>query len=91
MYSSLYVHLLLIFFVKCTCNLRKLNCVTEYLLKLRTYDRAAAVDRLETIVFRRARHVIGEIRRCEEASLALENGDYVKFGKLMVQSHNSLR
>jgi len=52
---------------------------------------SAAEASLEPVVFRRARHVIGEIRRCEDASLALENGDYSKFGKLMVQSHNSLR
>ncbi|XP_014665013.1 PREDICTED: galactokinase-like [Priapulus caudatus] len=42
-------------------------------------------------VYRRARHVIGEIQRTEESVLALENGDYTCFGKLMIASHNSLR
>ncbi|GFO42500.1 galactokinase [Plakobranchus ocellatus] len=41
--------------------------------------------------FRRVRHVISEIKRTDEAATALENGDYNQFGKLMVQSHNSLR
>ncbi|KAI0210734.1 Galactokinase [Lamellibrachia satsuma] len=50
-----------------------------------------AAEDLDPLVFRRARHVIGEIQRCEDASSALEKNDYTKFGKLMVQSHNSLR
>ena len=43
------------------------------------------------MVFRRARHVIGEIQRTSQAAAALETGDYEQFGKLMVESHNSLR
>jgi len=35
--------------------------------------------------------VIGEIQRTTEAAVAIEKGDYEKFGKLMVESHNSLR
>ena len=46
---------------------------------------------LDAETFRRARHVIGEIQRTENSVPALENGDYVKFGQLMVESHNSLR
>ena len=46
---------------------------------------------LDKVSYRRARHVIGENRRCEEAATALENADYTKFGQLMIQSHNSLR
>lgn len=42
-------------------------------------------------MFRRARHVIGEIQRTTEAAVAIEKADYEKFGKLMVESHNSLR
>lgn len=51
----------------------------------------AAVDRFDRTVYRRARHVITENQRCQEAAVALENGDYKKFGQLMVESHNSLR
>lgn len=52
---------------------------------------AEARSRLGDEVFRRARHVIGEIARTEEAAQALQNKDYRTFGKLMVESHNSLR
>ena len=46
---------------------------------------------MDAVTYRRARHVIGEIRRTEEAAGALETGDYARFGKLMVESHNALR
>ena len=42
-------------------------------------------------VFRRARHVVTEIFRTEEAARALHNKDYGRFGQLMVESHYSLR
>lgn len=48
-------------------------------------------DKLDDETYRRVRHVIGEIARTEEAANALENGDYKKFGQLMVASHNALR
>ncbi|XP_078691188.1 galactokinase-like [Branchiostoma floridae x Branchiostoma belcheri] len=54
-------------------------------------DLEAQESKLEPVVFRRARHVIGEIRRTTEAADALRARDYAKFGKLMVESHNSLR
>lgn len=41
--------------------------------------------------FRRARHVVAEIRRTAQAAAALSRGDYRAFGRLMVESHNSLR
>ncbi|KAM9208309.1 galactokinase isoform 2-T2 [Dugong dugon] len=41
--------------------------------------------------FRRARHVVGEIRRTAQAADALNRGDYRAFGRLMVESHHSLR
>lgn len=48
-------------------------------------------SQLDDVTYRRARHVIGEIKRTEEAASALENSNYKLFGELMVQSHNSLR
>uniref|UniRef100_A0A8C7E7P5 Galactokinase n=1 Tax=Naja naja TaxID=35670 RepID=A0A8C7E7P5_NAJNA len=42
-------------------------------------------------MYRRARHVIGEIERTSRAAEALEAKDYKRFGELMVESHNSLR
>ncbi|NXP62431.1 GALK1 Galactokinase, partial [Chloropsis cyanopogon] len=50
-----------------------------------------ARGRLGDEVFRRARHVIGEIARTAQAAEALQHRDYRTFGKLMVESHNSLR
>lgn len=48
-------------------------------------------SRLGDEVFRRARHVIGEIARTARAAQALQHRDYSTFGRLMVESHNSLR
>ncbi|NWU04443.1 GALK1 Galactokinase, partial [Urocynchramus pylzowi] len=50
-----------------------------------------ARSRLGDEVFRRARHVIGEIARTAQAAEALQHRDYRTFGRLMVESHNSLR
>ncbi|XP_014806161.1 PREDICTED: galactokinase [Calidris pugnax] len=51
----------------------------------------AARSRLGEEVYRRARHVISEIARTVQAAKALQNKDYKTFGRLMVESHNSLR
>lgn len=42
-------------------------------------------------VVRRARHVVTEIQRTQDAAIALEKGDFQLFGRLMNESHNSLR
>lgn len=44
-----------------------------------------------TLACRRARHVIGEDKRTLSAVEALEQRRYEEVGKLMVESHNSLR
>jgi galactokinase len=46
---------------------------------------------LDEVVFRRSRHVIGENERTTHAAEAFGKGEYELCGKLMVQSHNSLR
>lgn len=43
------------------------------------------------VTIKRARHVITEIQRTLEAAKSLEKNDFVQFGKLMNESHNSLR
>lgn len=43
------------------------------------------------VMVKRARHVITEIKRTLEAASALENGKFQVFGRLMNESHNSLR
>lgn len=52
---------------------------------------AAARSQLGEEVYRRARHVIGEIARTVQAAQALQDRDYKTFGRLMVESHSSLR
>ncbi|XP_074245083.1 galactokinase isoform X1 [Saimiri boliviensis] len=51
----------------------------------------AARDLVSKEGFRRARHVVGEIRRTAQAAAALKRRDYRGFGRLMVESHCSLR
>ncbi|XP_053231900.1 galactokinase isoform X1 [Podarcis raffonei] len=54
-------------------------------------DLEASKALLSELVYRRARHVIGEIERTSRAAEALQSKDYKRFGQLMVESHNSLR
>jgi len=56
--------------------------------ELESKHKAAGLTPLE---LRRARHVVNEIERTEEASRALRCNDYELMGKLMIQSHESLR
>eukprot|EP00742_Colponemidia_sp_Colp-10_P008101 GILJ01008745.1.p1 GENE.GILJ01008745.1~~GILJ01008745.1.p1 ORF type:complete len:431 (+),score=62.94 GILJ01008745.1:43-1335(+) len=48
-------------------------------------------DQLDSSVYARARHVIGENNRTVRAARLLQQGDYEEVGKLMIESHNSLR
>lgn len=48
-------------------------------------------DKLDDVTYRRARHVLEEIERTTQAADALKRGAYKEFGKLMVESHTSLR
>ncbi len=72
------------FFQKANPHIRALRDVN--LLQL-----DAAEGKLDPIVFKRCRHVISENARATEAASALERGDYDRMGKLMAQSHASLR
>jgi galactokinase len=48
-------------------------------------------DELPDVIYRRCRHVITENARVLSAAEALEVGDLNRFGKLMYESHHSLR
>lgn len=50
-----------------------------------------ARDKMEDVVFRRARHVIGEIARTPEAARKIQAGDWEEAGALMYASHYSLK
>ena len=47
--------------------------------------------KLSALELKRARHVVHEINRVNEAVVALERNDFVTLGKLISESHNSLR
>jgi len=48
-------------------------------------------DKLPAIIYRRCRHVVTENDRVERAAAVLQKGDLTGFGKLMAESHRSLR
>lgn len=52
---------------------------------------AAEQGKLQPVVYQRARHVITENARTLEAADALESGNLEKMGRLMAESHNSMR
>lgn len=51
----------------------------------------AAKDQMSAQVYRRSRHVVGEIARTITAANDLKNDDYGNIGRLMKESHDSLR
>ena len=50
-----------------------------------------ACGKLEDVVLRRCRHVVGETTRCQDAANQLIAKNYEEVGRLMCQSHVSLR
>jgi galactokinase len=52
---------------------------------------AAAEGKLDDVVFRRCRHVVGENARTTDAAAKLGRKDYEEVGELMLESHDSLR
>lgn len=79
--------------------LRRSQCQNAASLLGKVSLRAATIDDIEELkrlnadqtVIRRARHVITEIARTEEAATALKKGDYKRVGELFYDSHDSLR
>lgn len=61
--------------------------------------RDATMDSIEVLksqnvteeMVKRVRHVISEIQRTVDATVALEKSDFVQFGRLMNESHDSLQ
>lgn len=79
-------------------NVRRAQCVQAArafgVNALRDATVAMLAEHKETladVVYRRARHVIGENARTTAAAAALKNGDLAKVGELMRASHASLR
>ena len=65
-------------------NVRSLRDVTMN-------DLERFMSELPEVVYRRCRHVVSKSNRVIEAATALTSGDLVFFGKLMAESHKSLR
>lgn len=79
---------------------KRRDCCYEAVKKLNIKSlREATVDSIDVLksqnvseeMLKRARHVISEIQRTINATVALEKGDFVQFGHLMNESHESLR
>ena len=51
----------------------------------------AARDRVDEVIYRRARHVIGDSRRAVEMAAALTGGDMAAIHRMMAASHRSMR
>jgi len=54
-------------------------------------DVESAKEQMGDVVYRRGRHVVGEIQRTVDAAKALEQNDFDTLGELMYASHASLR
>ena len=79
---------------QCQLAVEQINAVRpiQYLAELSQVEFEQIKDAItDKIAHRRARHVVGEVQRTKDAVEALKNGDIVKFGQLMNQSHVSLR
>ena len=79
---------------QCQLAVEQINAVRpiQYLAELSQVDFDQVKDAItDETAHRRARHVVGEVQRTKDAVEALKNGDIVKFGQLMNQSHFSLR
>ncbi|XP_053949689.1 galactokinase-like [Anastrepha ludens] len=75
---------------------RRRQCAEALKLMEKMSYRDAKVDNLsvlqsEPILLRRARHVITETKRTQDAAEALKARDFTKMGALMKESHTSLR
>ncbi len=63
----------------------------EALRDVTTDDLESRQGDLSPLLYRRARHVVGENERTIQAAEALQAGDWTTVGELMYASHNSLR
>jgi galactokinase len=70
---------------------RKFNPAVRALRDVTMAQVEAAEGKLPDVVFRRCRHVVGEIARAADGAEKLAHELYDAFGELMVQSHQSLR
>jgi len=70
---------------------QKRNPAVHSLRDVSVADMEALKAQLTDGVYRHARHVVGEIERVDQAIRCLETGDSKTFGKIMFETHASLR
>jgi galactokinase len=70
---------------------QKRNPAVHSLRDVTVAEMDAMKTQLSEGVYRHARHVVGEIERVDQAIRCLENGDSATFGKIMFETHASLR
>jgi galactokinase len=70
---------------------KTLNSAVRALRDVTAGDVNAAEGKLPDVVYRRCRHVVTENTRTTRAASELHHRNYEEFGRLMVQSHQSLR
>ncbi len=78
----------------CEEAVRRLGEVLEGIRALRDVNLEQLERHREVLperIYRRALHVVAENARVKEAAAALRGGDLARFGRLMFESHNSLR
>ena len=79
---------------QCEAGVKYFRTVAPAVKALRDVNAAqvkSAEGNIDGVVFRRCRHVVGEIARCLAFADALVAKEYEHAGELMVQSHDSLR
>lgn len=79
---------------ECNEGLAQLRSADPFLSHLREFDssrHSTFLDKMAPSIASRIRHVVEENNRVLQAARYLENGDLSSFGKLMLESHHSLR
>lgn len=79
---------------ECESAVRKLQAVAPEIQALRDVTPELLTESaglLSPVELQRARHVVDENQRVLEGVAALRRGDVRRFGRLMIESHNSLR
>lgn len=71
--------------------LQKVNSKIQTLRNATSHDVEKAKEFMDSVSYRRARHVVTENTRVLDAKKALESGDWIKVGLLMNDSHTSMR
>ena len=76
---------------RASCEQAARHCGVDFLCRMDAATFEARAAGLDEVTLRRARHVVTEQQRTLEAARAMERGDAATLGRLMNESHASLR